>query len=140
MLIVSTVLGTLLTICAFCLKARLHTWHTKGFSPVWILRCCLKLNRFELIRSPHTGQHLSSDLGNDNVHYYFIQCYDMMFIVSHNLCGEHCGQNLPVIVHVDIEIVETGEHGVALDAVNRPKVVLNLVFILADRGVVGGGI
>ena len=52
----------LLTMCAFCLKAREQTWQTKGFSPVWILRCCLKLNRLELMRRPHTGQHLSSDL------------------------------------------------------------------------------
>ena len=56
-----------LTICAFCLKALLQTWQTKGFSPVWILRCCLKLNRLELINSPQTGQHLSSDLNNSNV-------------------------------------------------------------------------
>ena len=57
-----------LTMCAFCLKALLQTWQTKGFSPVWIFRCCLKLNRLELIRRPQTGQHLSSDLNKNNIY------------------------------------------------------------------------
>merc|ERR1719400_1863744 len=34
---------------------------TNGFSPVWIFKCCLKLNLLELMRRPQTGQHLSSD-------------------------------------------------------------------------------
>merc|ERR1712117_272308 len=45
--------------CAFCLKDLEQILQTKGFSPVWILRCCLKLNRLLLMRRPHTGQHLS---------------------------------------------------------------------------------
>ena len=50
--------------CAFCLNALEQTWHTNGFSPVCIFKCCLKLNLFEFISKPQTGQHLSSDLKN----------------------------------------------------------------------------
>lgn len=46
----------------------------------------------------------------------------------------------PVIVHVDVEVVQTGEHGVALDAVYGPHVVLDLVLVLADRGVARPGL
>ena len=48
--------------------------------------------------------------------------------------------NSPVIVHVDVEVVQTGEHGVALDAVYGPHVVLDLVLVLADRGVARPGL
>lgn len=51
---------TCFTIWAFCLNDLLQMLQVKGFSPVWIFKCCLKLNRFELINNPQTGQHLSS--------------------------------------------------------------------------------
>ena len=41
----------------------------------------------------------------------------------------------PVIVHVDVEVVQTGQHCVALDAVYGPHVVLDLVLVLAHGGV-----
>ena len=37
----------------------------------------------------------------------------------------------PVVVHVDVEVVQAGQDRVALDAVNRPIIVLNLGLILA---------
>ena len=45
----------------FCLKLRLQILQLKGFSFVWIIKCCWKLNLLELMMSPQTGQHLSSD-------------------------------------------------------------------------------
>ena len=44
-------------------------------------------------------------------------------------------QDSPVIVHVDVEVVQTGQHCVALDAVYGPHVVLDLVLVLAHGGV-----
>lgn len=46
----------------------------------------------------------------------------------------------PMIVHMYVEIIQVGEYGVAFDAVQRPKVVLNLILILANCGVVVGGV
>ena len=43
---------------------------------------------------------------------------------------------LPVIIHVDVEVVQAGEDSVTLDAVHWPQVVLDLVLVLAHRGVV----
>ena len=45
-------------------------------------------------------------------------------------------ENLPMVIHVNVEVVEAGEDGVALDTVHGPEVVLDLVLVLADRGVV----
>jgi len=44
----------------------------------------------------------------------------------------------PVIIHVDIEIVQTVQSSVAFDAVQWPKVILDLILVLAHRGVVVG--
>jgi len=52
---------TCLTMWAFCRKDRWQMLQVKGFSPVWIFKCCLKLNLLLLMSSPQTGQHLSSD-------------------------------------------------------------------------------
>ena len=41
-----------------------------------------------------------------------------------------------MIIHVNVEVVQAGQGGVALDAVDGPEVVLYLVLVLADRGVV----
>ena len=41
----------------------------------------------------------------------------------------------PVVVHVHVEVVQVGQHTGALDAVDRPEVVLDLVLVLADRRV-----
>ena len=46
----------------------------------------------------------------------------------------------PVIVHVDVEVVQTGQHCVALDAVYGPHVVLDLVLVLAHGGVARPGL
>ena len=45
-------------------------------------------------------------------------------------------ENLPMVIHVNVEVVEAGEDGVALDTVHGPEVVLDLVLVLADSGVV----
>ena len=47
-------------------------------------------------------------------------------------------ENLPMVIHVNVEVVEAGEDGVALDTVHGPEVVLDLVLVLAHRGVVVG--
>jgi len=44
----------------------------------------------------------------------------------------------PMVIHVDVEVVKVGEDCGALDAVQRPQVVLDLVLVLADGGVVVG--
>ena len=90
---------------------------------MWILRCCLKLNRFELINSPQTGQHLSSDLEKDKM---LITMTCVIMLVS---------KDSPVIVHVDVKVVQAGQHGIALDAVDGPHVILYLVLVFAHRGV-----
>jgi len=41
----------------------------------------------------------------------------------------------PVVVHVHVEVVQVGQHAGALDAVDRPEVVLDLVLVLAHRRV-----
>ena len=41
----------------------------------------------------------------------------------------------PVVVHVHVEVVEVGQHAGALDAVDRPEVVLDLILVLAHRRV-----
>lgn len=43
-----------------------------------------------------------------------------------------------MVIHVDVEVVKVGEDCGALDAVQRPQVVLDLVLVLADGGVVVG--
>jgi len=37
----------------------------------------------------------------------------------------------PVVVHVHVEVVKVGQHARALDAVDRPEVVLDLVLVFA---------
>ena len=54
-----------------------------------------------------------------------------MFCYNQSCC-------LPVIIHVDIEIVQTVQSSVAFDAVQWPKVILDLILVLAHRGVVVG--
>ena len=54
-----------------------------------------------------------------------------MFCYNQSFC-------LPVIIHVDIEIVQTVQSSVAFDAVQWPKVILDLILVLAHRGVVVG--
>ena len=85
----------------------------------------MKLNRLELIRRPQTGQHLSSDLNKNNI--YIITLTE----------GEGRGVcSLPVIIHVDVEVVQARQDCVTLDTVHRPQVVLDLVLVLAHGGVV----
>ena len=45
-----------------------------------------------------------------------------------------------MIVHVDVEVVEAGEDSVALDAIDGPKVVLDLVLVLAHGGIAAPGL
>ena len=40
-----------------------------------------------------------------------------------------------MIVHVDVKVVQAGQHGIALDAVDGPHVILYLVLVFAHRGV-----
>jgi len=42
----------------------------------------------------------------------------------------------PVIIHVDVEVVQARQDCVTLDTVHRPQVVLDLVLVLAHGGVV----
>ncbi len=43
----------------------------------------------------------------------------------------------PVVVHVDVEVVEVPDEDVALDAVERPVVAVDLVLVLGDLGRAG---
>ena len=43
----------------------------------------------------------------------------------------------PVIIHVQIEVIKVVQLNVALDAINRPHIVLDLVLIIRHRCLIG---
>lgn len=46
----------------------------------------------------------------------------------------------PVIIHVDVEVIEVAKVTRAFDAVEGPHVILDLIFIVTDGAVVVGGV
>ena len=48
--------------------------------------------------------------------------------------------NIPVIIHVNVEVIEVAKVTGAFDAVQGPHVILYLIFVIADSAVVVGGV